>query len=161
MSARPRTRIDVRGLRGQLHGAGVKLLFVVVALSIIAMHHVVGAHEHTESAAAQPTPMVAAATSGVPHGGGLVEHAVEELAPAGPAAMLHVHHEGGDHGATMLLHACLAVLAALAALLVLLVLVLWRPGSPAGLLMRGALPDVPARGPPVPRRLAQLQVLRL
>lgn len=136
-------------------------MFAVVALSVVLMHHVVGAHEHTESAATPTTPMVAAATPGASHGGGLVEHAVEEPAPAGPTAMLHVHHQGGDHGMAMLLHACWAVLAALAALLLLLVLVLWRPDSFAGLLVRGAFPDVPARGPPVPRRLAQLQVLRL
>jgi hypothetical protein len=143
----------------------VKLLFALVALSIVLMHHMVAAHEHVESAPAQPaTPpmlMVAAGTPGAPHDEGLVKHAVEEPAAAGPAAMLHVHHQGGAHEATMLLHACLAVLAALVALLLLIVLALWRPGTFAGLLVRGALPDVPVRGPPVPRRLAQLQVLRL
>jgi hypothetical protein len=164
VTAGPRARTDVRVLRG-LRGVSAKLLFAMVALSIVLMHHVVAAHEHVAPAnvetAAQATHVVDTTSPSDPLALGLVERAGEEPASAGPAAMLHVHHQGGDHGASMLLHACLAVLAALAAVLVLLVLVLWRPWSFAGLLMRGAVPEVPVRGPPVPRRLAQLQVLRL
>ena len=168
MQARPRARTGVRALRGRLQGASAKLLFAVVVLSIVLMHHVVAAHEHVEPAAvetaaaesaAQAMHLIDAVSPHGPRAQELVEYANE--ASAGPAAMLHVHHQGGDHGATMLLHACLAVLAALAALLVLLVLVLWRPGTFVGLLRGGALPDVPLRGPPVPRRVAQLQILRL
>ena len=163
MQARPRARTGVRVLRGRLQGASAKLLFAVVVLSIVLMHHVVAAHEHVEPAAVEPAAQAMHLIDAVsPHGPRaqeLVEYANE--ASAGPAAMLHVHHQGGDHGATMLLHACLAVLAALAALLALLVLVLWRPGTFVGLLRGGALPDVPLRGPPVPRRVAQLQILRL
>ena len=149
-------------LRGRLQGTSAKLLFAMVALSIVLMHHLVAAHEHVGSATsrAPATQMLVAPSAHASHDQELVEHAGEEPASAGPTAALHVHHQGGDHGATMLLHACLAVLAALAALVLLLVLMVWRPSSLAGLLMRGALPGVPVRGPPVPCRLAQLQVLR-
>jgi Family of unknown function (DUF6153) len=155
--SRHRDGVLVPGVR--LGGLWMRLLFAVVALGVVLMHHVVGAHQHSESASVAPAHVTSAAepVGGLPATG----HAAVEAMTAAPAAMLHVHHDGGDQAATMLTHACLAILAAIASLLVLLVLALWRPQPLLARSGQRLIARVPTRGPPVPRRLAQLQVLRL
>jgi hypothetical protein len=138
----------------------------VLALSVVLMHHLVAAHQHVDpgvGAPAGPPAMMAhvVAPADVDVYPLPDEHAGEGLALGSPAAMLHVHHGSGGDDASMFLHACPAVLAALAALLLLLVAVWWRTGSIPRLVAHAAGVQRPVRGPPAPRRLAELQVLRL
>lgn len=143
----------------RLRGLWVRLLFAVVALGVVAMHHVVAAHQHSAPAASAPAITAAVQVGGAPQM--LSGQAAIEAPSAAPAAMLHVHQDGDDHAATMLMHACLAILAAIAAVLVWLVAALWTPWSLAGRSRPDLIARTPARGPPVSRRLAQLQILRL
>ncbi len=123
------------------------LAMVALVLGLVLMHHAV--------IAAPP----AAATPSVEHATG---HGTEHAAHAAPAPAPPDHGHGDHHGATML-HLCLAVLAALGVLL--LVARHARRPSPSGDdrdddTPAGVVP-APARPPPVPLRLARLQVLRL
>lgn len=140
----------------------VLVLGVIAALAV--MHHVVGAHQHGPTT---PAPVVEAShgATGSPHG------AATTPADGSPssAANLHVHGVGdhhatpdGDGGVLLLLHTCLAVLGAVAAAVALgLVALRSRPGGlPAPVTWSTAASAVPP-APPVPRRLARLQVLRL
>ena len=115
-----------------------------LALGLVLMHHTVMAGPPAASTAA---PVVEHGAEHAPHA---AEHG--EPSPAGH----------GDGHAGMLLHLCLAILAALG------VLLLVGPGSrfprpPDEGDDTGAArtAPTPARPPPVPLRLARLQVLRL
>lgn len=137
---------------------------LVIAMTVVVMHHIVGAHQHS-AADATPMPGVAGAfatdtaawTSGGPSGSGA--HHVTGV------AALHVHpgaqddHDGG--GGAPLLHLCLAVLSAVLLLAALcLSTEVW--GRLAGPRERdGTALGSAARPPPLRVRLAHLQVLRL
>ncbi|WP_285656795.1 DUF6153 family protein [Actinomycetospora sp. NBRC 106375] len=125
-----------------------RLALLVVALGIVLMHHVVGAHQH----AAPDTPPTGTVVD--------VAHPGDHGAPS--TAALHQHPGGGHEHPASMFHLCLAALAAAVVLLLVLVLVAawWRPGPRrlgAGTTRIAAVP----RPPPVPTRLAELQVLRL
>lgn len=119
------------------------LAMFALALGLVLMHHTVMAGP----------PAASTASSTVEHGAGHAAHADEHREPS-PAGH-------GDGHAGMLLHLCLAVLAALGVLLLVgLPLRLPRPPDDGGTGAARATP-APARPPPVPLRLARLQVLRL
>lgn len=160
-----------------------RLALLAIALGLVLMHHVVGAHQH-----ASPSPPPA----------GPVAHPVSEPGPASPtahhhhdlspapgntlggehagdhdpqaggfvessAAVLHHHPDGSDHDhAGSLLHMCLVALLGAATLVLVLVLVAswWRlPRS--GIAERGRTASAEPRAPPTSSRLAELQLLRL
>ncbi|MHC1559120.1 DUF6153 family protein [Actinomycetospora sp. C-140] len=127
-----------------------RLALLVVALGIVLMHHVVGAHQH----AAPDTPPAGTVVA--------VAHPGDHGAPS--TAALHQHAGGGgghDHAAAML-HLCLAALAgAVVLLLVLVLLAAWWRCVPARLGAGATHIAAVPRPPPVPSRLAELQVLRL
>ena len=160
-----------------LDGWPSRVALLLTAIGLVLMHHVVGAHQHSPSDAiplelaahsAQADGLSSPILASVGHtspkpGADLKAH---DAAPAAQAenstALLHLHPDpsGHDHlGA--LLHMCLVALAAAAALLALaLVATGWqfdRVKGTTNLWSRGPT----AHPPPVPSRLAQLQVLRL
>ena len=134
----------VTGRAAGERGWGVRAACLLAALGLVLMHHVIGAHQHQ---AADPPAPVGAASAVQPS--------------AAPTALLHVHHGDGDDAAAMLEDVCLGLLAASVVLIAVMVFLgVPRPGAGAGAGRR--IPrDVPARGPPLPRRLSQLQVLRV
>lgn len=145
-------------------------LVLIVAAAVVVMHHVVGAHQHgpaVPGAGAVVAHQSHQAHSSAGHG----TVAVRDGAPeSGSVANLHLHGDGEHHGAgagghpaaVMLLHLCLAVLAAAVIITVLVVVALWwRMGALLGPGPWRQAPRTASRAPPVPRRLAQLQVLRL
>lgn len=158
-----------------------RLVVFVLALAIVVMHHVAGAHEHAARPSttdrAAPAPAVEGAISSVGSvmegmvsagrhtGAGTGTHtlAVTDAATrtdAPPRSGDEVAHEGHGMDMTMLLHLCLAILGTALLVVALALLASWwragrhlvSPPSPTG---------SPSRAPPVPQRLAQLQVLRL
>lgn len=154
------------------------LALLAVALGLVLMHHVVGAHQHSPSDPIPPTTSAHAAhgggssspTADVPLQGAAGPAAEPDLdgarttvEVASPTALLHNHPDPNGHDPLgALLHMCLAALvaAAVLALTLALVVVSWRPARVTGtsaLLSGGPA----AHPPPVPSRLAQLQVLRL
>ena len=160
-----------------LDGWPSRMALLLTAIGLVLMHHVVGAHQHSPSDA---FPLEHAAHSAQAIGLAFPNFADVHASPepgadlrahdAGPAAqatnptaLLHLHPDpdGHDHlGA--LLHMCLVALAAAAVVLLALALVAtgWqfdRVRDTANLGSRGPT----AHPPPVPLRLAQLQVLRL
>ena len=155
-----------------------RVALLLTAIGLVLMHHVVGAHQHSPSdaisretaahsahAEAPSSPMFANVGYAAPGAGAdLLAHDARQAAQtANPTALLHLHPDPGGHdhlGA--LLHMCLVALAAAAVVLLALALVAtrWRFD-----LVKGTT-DLWSRGPtahppPVPSRLAQLQVLRL
>lgn len=161
-----------------LDGWPSRVALLLTAIGLVLMHHVVGAHQHSPSDAiplelaahsAQADGLASPNFASVGHtspepGADLQAHDAEPAAQAeNPTALLHLHPDpsGQDHlGA--LLHMCLVALAAAAVVLLVLALVAmgWRFD-----LVKGTT-DLWSRGPtahppPVPSRLAQLQVLRL
>lgn len=148
--------LSERGPRAAWHA-----LAVAVILGLIVMHHLSGATQHDHTSMVEetaPAVGVTAATSGA------VAFAVpaqpHDDITAGVIVMTSAH--GNPMDMSMLMHLCMAALAALLTLAVL-VLLLWRrraapaqdPASLAAAFCRCE------RAPPVPVRLAQLQVLRL
>lgn len=126
-------------------GWAVRAAFLLLALGLVLMHHVVGAHQHR---AVDPAPVGPVAV-GAPS------------TSAAPTALLHVHHDDGDDAVAMLEHLCLGLLTAavtLVAVLMFLGIPTTRTGAGSG---RRVPRAAPARGPPLPRRLSQLQVLRV
>lgn len=163
------------------------VLLLAVAVGLVLMHHVVGAHEH---AADQPADDPMRASSGyawTAHGfaaGAPAAHRLPSAAPLVPevgltissahpdrenfaaperpsAAALHVHHDQtGHHDMVAMLHMCLAVLAA--ALALARALLGRRFDLEQERLARAPRGVYQGRPPlPVPLLLAQLQVLRL
>ncbi|MDD7940136.1 hypothetical protein PHK61_17070 [Actinomycetospora lutea] len=178
---RSRRRAD-RAVSGRLLGSRPgRVALLVLALGLVLMHHVVGAHQHAgpDVALDGATPLTAIAADRVvppaahhgtahaeAHADGAREHAASQALPGtsdAGAALLHRHTDGTGHDhAGSLLHLCLVALLGAAALLLLLVLVaLWpRPPSPrTG--PAGVAPATATRAPPASSRLAELQVLRL
>jgi hypothetical protein len=159
-----------------------RLALLVVALGVVLMHHVVGAHQHSapdvvpaavsaHSSAAPSAPP----TGGHHHGGDATaqadsvgEHGVPSETPnavpdTGGAALLHHHpDENGHDHAGSLLHMCLVALVGAAVFLLVLVLVAlwWRPPPPRRDTEGVARATAP-RAPPASSRQAELQVLRL
>lgn len=138
------------------------LLLLAVAFATVVMHHLVGAHQHDSNDLV--TPHGASAAAPVSHSGHVERSDVTATHPPNATgASLHVHHEPSDGGAHSWLHPCLAVLAAAAAAVVALHLIR-ESAAPANLgggrRQRTHRADG-APPPPVPLRLAQLQVLRL
>lgn len=150
-----------------------RALLLTLTVAVILMHHfVVGLEPLTPHAADQasatppsaemhpepldaPTPMVAALREAAP-------------APTSPPTALfgtpagHGGHGGHGDGMAMMLHLCLAVLAGLLALAGFAAALRRRHESAARPLGAGALASANGSPPrPVPRRLAQLQILRL
>ncbi|MDD7968054.1 DUF6153 family protein [Actinomycetospora lemnae] len=155
-----------------------RLALLVVALGLVLMHHVVGAHQHsTPDVASPPMPAPAVVGHAAPstsehhHGGdavpsaGVDQHGTtpDGMSTASSAALLHHHpDEGGHDHAGSLLHLCLVALVGGAAFLLVLVLVAlwWRP-PPRRVGPAGGAPATAPRAPPASSRLAELQVLRL
>lgn len=166
---------------------------LALALGLVLMHHLVGAHqhssgEHTAGIAGiaalgstatspdhgpSPAPFVGGHGYGhhvgapdpvdpaVEHPGGVERALAAAPAAPGPGALLHQHPDGHD-ALTVLAHLCLAVLASAVALGVLLLVALRGRTAAEGGVARCALPSgLIERPPPLPLRLAQLQVLRL
>ncbi|WP_133251800.1 DUF6153 family protein [Actinomycetospora cinnamomea] len=135
-----------------------RLLLLAVALGLVLMHHVVGAHQHTAAEVA-----VTAAPSAHPGGEHPAAHEAQPgMTVASSAALLHHHPDGGGHDhADSLLHLCLVALVGAAVVLLTLVLAAawWR--SPARPSAQGARWAAAPRAPPTSSRLAELQVLRL
>lgn len=160
-----------------------RLALLVIALGLVLMHHVVGAHQHASPSPPQAGP--AAHSMAGPTAAPPTAHHDHDLAPVpaaafdseqarGPdtpagmlvrssAAVLH-HHPGGsghDHSGS-LLHMCLVALLGAAILLLVLVLVAswWRPPR-RSTAQTGHTASAEPRAPPTSSRLAELQLLRL
>ena len=122
------------------------LVVLFLGLGLVLMHHVVGApHDSAEDPA--PAAMIATVQDG---------HASHGTGAPGDS------QGGHDDHASMLLHLCLAVLAATVVVTALLLPVhlvarTRDDEAPGGELVVAPVP----RPPPVPDRLARLQVLRL
>jgi hypothetical protein len=159
-----------------------RLALLVIALGLVLMHHVVGAHQHSAPDAppsdASPHSFVdqrAPAADGHQHGGDALAQIggadLHGLGPAPPggvfatgsAALLHHHPDqnGHDHAGS-LLHLCLVALVGAASFVLVLVLVAlwWRPPS-LRIGTEGVAPATAPRAPPASSRQARLQVLRL
>jgi hypothetical protein len=156
-----------------------RLALLVIALGLVLMHHVVGAHQHSAPDVA-PAAHLSAALAAPPagehrHGGHAAaqdgsagEHGVPSETPdampdTGSAALLHHHpDENGHDHAGALLHMCLVALVGAAVFLLVLVLVAlwWRP-PPPHIAAGGVAPATAPRAPPASSRQAELQVLRL
>lgn len=160
-----------------------RLALLVIALGLVLMHHVVGAHQHTSptppqagpAAHAMAEPAAAPPTAHHDHGptpGPAAAVGGEQPSATGTqagvlvqssAAVLHHHPDGGGHDHSgSLLHMCLVALLGAAILLLVLVLVAswWRlPRS--GTAQRGRPAAAEPRAPPTSSRLAELQLLRL
>jgi hypothetical protein len=172
-------------------GVARRLLLLGVASAIVLMHHLVGAHEHDAAPAGNPSMagMSAAVGSAGPSGGSATQASGAQPTDGGSSAApvpsgaavsgVHVHPDptlgerdpvtgSSAPGAvpdvmSMVMHLCLAVLVAglaLATLLLLAVLAGWCGIDPARAARPGAVRS-PPYPPPVARRLAALQVLRL
>ncbi|GAA4862053.1 hypothetical protein GCM10023203_06970 [Actinomycetospora straminea] len=159
-----------------------RLAVLLVALGLVLMHHVVGAHQHATpdvDSSPPPAPSIAdhAAPSGhehhhdvdaTTHAGSVDQRGARPDVPNGvsaPSSTALLHHhpgEGGHDHAGSLLHMCLAALVGAAVFLLVLVLVAlwWRPPVPDVGTEGGASATAP-RTPPASSRLAELQVLRL
>lgn len=133
---------------------------VGLALGIVLMHHVGGVHQHAADHRRSAVPTAATAALGS------AAHPATRSATPGPAIdpddTARLRDRTGDGaGTAMTGHLCLAVLAGLVLVTGLLLGVAgwqpagWHPPVP-GLAARPS-----SRAPPVPRRLAQLRVLRL
>lgn len=159
-----------------------RLALLAVALGLVLMHHVVGAHQHSGSdvTLTGSAPLTSVADDrevppGGHHGiGDAVAHAgagQDDVTGHGAlpatfsagAALLHRHPDGNGHDpAGALLHLCLVALVGAAVLLLVLVLVAlwWR--TPPRRSARDVVGSMSApRAPPTSSRLAELQVLRL
>lgn len=136
------------------------LLVLPILLGLVAMHALVAPAAPSPPADPGHTVGGHAAHRSDDHGA----HRSDRPATAPPVAVGHDQPPAGhgDHDAAHLLHLCLAVLAAAGLALVSAWLFLGRPalpGSAAPARHRGR--GIPAaRPPPLPRRLAQLCVLR-
>ncbi|MDD7942704.1 DUF6153 family protein [Actinomycetospora lutea] len=159
-----------------------RLGLLVIALGLVLMHHVVGAHQHSApdvapaAASAHLSAAQSAPTTGGHHHGGDAaaqdgsagEHGVPSETPdampdKGSAALLHHHSDenGHDHAGS-LLHMCLVALVGAAVFLLVLVLVaLWWWPPPPRLDTETVAPAPTPRAPPASLRQAELQVLRL
>ena len=143
------------------HGLQLVLLVLPVLLGLVGMHALVAP---AAAPATDTAHQVAVATSVVGHTDLRADAA--SAPPAAPVSAAAAHGpmpaDHGEHDAAHVLHLCLTVLAAvglalLAAWLFLGRLTLPVSVTPARQLARG----MPAqRPPPVPRRLAQLCVMR-
>jgi hypothetical protein len=158
-----------------------RLALLAVALGLVLMHHVVGAHQHSGPSAPQPAPVAhsvvepgaAPPTAHHDHGstpedGVASEPTMSDETPSNglaesSAAVLHHHPDGSGHDHSgALLHMCLVALLGAAVLLLVLVLVAswWRlPRN--GTSQRALTASAEPRAPPTSSRLAELQLLRL
>lgn len=159
-----------------------RLALLAVALGLVLMHHVVGAHQHsTEDVASSQesnhslVDQDAPPKGGHQHGGASApgvgdaeEHgsapvSADGMTATGSAAVLHYHPDenGHDHHWS-LLHMCLvAVVGAAVFLLVLVLVALWWRPAPPRTATGGVAPATAPRVPPASLRQAELQVLRL
>ncbi|MDD7921264.1 DUF6153 family protein [Actinomycetospora callitridis] len=160
-----------------------RLALLVIALGLVLMHHVVGAHQHASPGPPQGGPV--AHSMAEPAAAAPIAHHDHDLAP-GPdaafgseqgrapgtqvgvvvqssAAVLHQHPDGGGHDHSgSLLHMCLvALLGAAVLLLVLVLLASWWRLPQRGTAERGRTAAAEPRAPPTSSRLAELQLLRL
>ena len=157
---------SVRCVRNGRNGRLLLVLVLPVLLGLVGMHALVVPAPTTATSPTVASPTVAR----IP-----VEHATPQHGPVVPAGGAgghgapaghddhDDHHEGHhDDGASHLMHLCLAVLTAVGVALLSAWLFLGRlslPGSSTPVRRwTGGMPA--ARPPPVPRRLAQLCVLR-
>jgi hypothetical protein len=162
-----------------VHAWRRRLVVFALGLGVVVMHHVVGAHQNgagpnavaeAESATAEggvfsllgSAQPVMAMTGSHTGSSGLTLDGVDAGATTETHSREGLESVHDDHGMgiSMLMHLCLAVLGATLVLLALVLFALWwradrRPASPPW--PTGS----PSRAPPVPERLAQLQVLRL
>lgn len=145
-----------------------RVLLLGLAIGVVVMHHLVGSHQHDQpGVSGAPSAAVVAAGPGLPAPAPDVTHAAhpahESSAPSPSVGGAAVHHQdGGDPaGAMVLLHLCLAVLGAALMLGALAVVASWwRPPREHRHVSRVGVASL-WRPPPVPERLALLQILRL
>ena len=153
--------VHVRRCRHRLHQA----VLLGLAIGLVVMHHLVGAHAHAPTQHSGAAPHVLAQGHAAAALAGLValralptDAPVDEASPQ--EAQLHQRPTGGAGGMAMMLHLCVAVLGA--ALVLAALAVIASSGSARALAPFGSLRlSAPSRAPPIPRRLAQLQVLRV
>jgi Family of unknown function (DUF6153) len=160
-----------------------RLALLAIALGLVLMHHVVGAHQHASPGPPQGGPVAhlmaehgAAPTIAhhdhSPAPGPKAAVGSEQARGPGPqvstvvqssAAVLHPHPDGSGHNHSgSLLHMCLvALLGAAILLLVLVLLASWWRLPQRGNAERGRTAAAEPRAPPTSSRLAELQLLRL
>lgn len=133
-----------------------RLLLIAVALGLVLMHHLAAAHQHSPGAALEGG---AATEQGAPASGATLDP--PPMPASAPAAMLHVHPDGHHDTVSAAFHSCLAVLAAMVVLVAPPVLARTLAAIHPPCSARRVARRAPVRGPPTPRRLSRLQVLRL
>lgn len=154
-----------------------RLGLLTLAVFVVVMHHVVGAHEHEGAALGLPSTSMSTMAAPLAHAHGVGSTSLSGPRDIGPADLaldvaevaghrsapqtLSVAVPEAESGMLAMLHLCLAVLAALVVLVALfLALIIPRPLS-AVTGGRARAPSEFPRPPPSQRRLAHLQVLRL
>ena len=153
--------VHARRFRHWMHQA----VLLGLAIGLVVMHHLVGAHAHAPTSHAGAAPHGLEQDHAATAPAGLV--ALPALPPDAPPdeaspneAQLHQPPAGGAGGTAMMLHLCVAVVGA--ALVLAALALVASSGSARALAPVGSLRwSAPSRAPPVPRRLAQLQVLRV
>lgn len=135
------------------------LLLFALAVGIVVMHHVAGAQQHSPDHTPAAGQVAVASAANRADSGASPASSNTATAPVGTVELQAHPADGGKM--SMLGHLCLAVLAGLAAITALLLSAL--SGRPEGSRPRFSVPIAwtSSRAPPTPRRLAQLQVLRL
>ncbi len=137
------------------HPWAERLLLIGLAIGLVVMHHLVGAHQHQTVHQVTGGLSGVAAISSTGHGADHDPTALER-----GTAQLQQQPAGDPEGMVTMLHLCLAVLAA-ALVLTGLVLGTLRRADRFGSSRSRVSSWEPSRAPPVPVRLAHLQVLRL
>ncbi|MFC5136760.1 DUF6153 family protein [Actinomycetospora rhizophila] len=158
-----------------------RLALLAIAVGLVLMHHVVGAHQHTGEDSPQFGPAVpsvvtpggtlqsadhdhgSAPGNGVASDPAMTHETQSGLPVESGAAFLHRHADGGGHDhSDSLLHMCLVALigAAIFAFLLVLVASWWRM-TPRAPIAPGHTSAAEPRAPPTSSRLAELQLLRL
>ena len=154
-----------------------RLGLLALAVFVVVMHHVVGAHGHGDAASGMPSAGMStmAAPGAHAHGAGSTSpsepRAINAVGPASGVVGVAKHLDGpqdsavdepdAEPGMLAMLHLCLAVLAAIVVIVALfLAATVFGPLSAVTVERAGSPLEFP-RPPPSQRRLAHLQVLRL
>lgn len=147
-----------------------RLGLLALAVFVVVMHHVVGAHGHGDAASGMPSvgPSTMAAPAAHTHGVGT--SSPSELRDTGAISVAGqldgpqasaVDEPDPESGMLAMLHLCLAVLAAIVVIMALFLKAAGFVPLPVVDVGRAGSPSEFPRPPPSQRRLAHLQVLRL
>lgn len=154
-----------------------RLGLLALAIFVVVMHHVVGAHAHEDAMSGMPSADLSAMTDPAAHSPGAGSTSANELrdvSAIGPVSgvvemaghlsgsqVSAVVEPGAEPGMLAMLHLCLAVLAAAVLIAALfLAAIAFVPLSTVKVGRAGSPSEFP-RPAPSQRRLAHLQVLRL